>query len=70
VLTSSLVAAGSQETRLTDAKFLLILASKIIPGFESHGTHDHILLCDGLQTTHQLFVRSVKLQLAFASSHF
>jgi hypothetical protein len=29
------------------SKFLLALASTVILGFESYGTHDHILLSDG-----------------------
>jgi hypothetical protein len=29
------------------AKFLLVLASVVVLGSESHGTHDHILLSDG-----------------------
>jgi hypothetical protein len=29
------------------ANFLLVLASTVILGSESHGTHDHILLSDG-----------------------
>jgi hypothetical protein len=61
--------------RLT-AKLLLALASTAIIGFESHGTHDHILLSDGsgsLQTTSLChlsakFGRSVKLLLVLAST--
>jgi uncharacterized membrane protein YkvI len=46
------------------AKLLLALASTVILGSESHGTHDLILLSDGsgsLQTTDLLFIFQLKL---------
>jgi hypothetical protein len=47
-------AASSSATACLIAKFLLTLASTVILGPESHGTHDYILLSHGsgsLQTT-------------------
>jgi hypothetical protein len=49
--------ASSHQSGIADwttAKLLLALASTVILGSESHGTHDHVLLCHesgSLQTT-------------------